>query len=238
MAENYSNQSPYLYAVNNPILNIDYLGLFAWKDNGDGSWTAEAGDGAESLAKDANISREKAYKIMHQQGYGTYEHNGMLLSAVDTGNIVNLNENATVILEEFTDIQDYKVKEKEVQAEPSATSELLNYVGDGVCDILRAGDKLAENYGPKIGNALVDANPVYSIPNSVNTWVTGEDFRGNKKEGVYARAISPLISIGLSAVPGKPGASQIEKAGETIIRYGIDKAQSTPARKNKDRDEN
>ncbi|TKG87654.1 hypothetical protein EYV94_28095 [Puteibacter caeruleilacunae] len=93
MAEKFGHQSSYVYADNNPVRFIDYMGMNAWQPNGDGTWTAEKGDGAETLAQDAGISREKAYRIMAEQGYGTYvdKNDGITKSAIDPGEVTDVN---------------------------------------------------------------------------------------------------------------------------------------------------
>jgi hypothetical protein len=72
-----------------------------WIENGDGTWTAEKGDGAETLAQDAGISKERAYEIMNQQGHGTYTdpQDGILKSAVDPGEVVIVPEHVETINE-------------------------------------------------------------------------------------------------------------------------------------------
>ena len=104
------NWTPYRFGFNNPIRYSDLLGLFEseecalgghcngsdqedWIDNGDGTWTAEKGDGAETLAQDAGIEKDKAYDLMDAQGHGTYTDpdDGVLKSAVDPGEIVKVS---------------------------------------------------------------------------------------------------------------------------------------------------
>ncbi|MEP5338484.1 MAG: RHS repeat-associated core domain-containing protein [Algibacter sp.] len=87
------HHSPYLGMANNPISAIDPDGGSPfWIDNGDGTWTAEAGDSAWTLAEDAGISYDQALDIMASQGYGTYVGGGILKSDVDPGHLVKVFE--------------------------------------------------------------------------------------------------------------------------------------------------
>jgi hypothetical protein len=70
----------------------------AWKPGAiEGTWIAQPGDGAESLAKDAGISRAEAYRVMDEQGHGTYvdRADGVTKSKVDPGDIVKVSEPST-----------------------------------------------------------------------------------------------------------------------------------------------
>lgn len=90
----YPSTSPYMYVLGSPIGLIDPNGMNAWippTEEG-GAWTAEAGDGAETLAKDAGLSREKAYSIMEEQGHGTYKdpNDGITKSKINPGDKINV----------------------------------------------------------------------------------------------------------------------------------------------------
>src|SRR5690554_6529997 len=84
-------QSPYVAFDNNPIYYKDPKGLAAeWNDNGDGTYTAEEGDSAGSLAKDAGIPFEAANKIVQQQlGENYRDKDGNINSNVE--DVVNLS---------------------------------------------------------------------------------------------------------------------------------------------------
>jgi RHS repeat-associated protein len=87
------HHSPYLGMANNPIRTIDPDGGAPdWINNGDGTYTAEKGDSAWSLADDAGIPYEQALEIMASQGYGTYVdlNDNVLKSAVDRGQVVTV----------------------------------------------------------------------------------------------------------------------------------------------------
>jgi len=83
--------NPFQFVQNNPILRIDPDGQLDWKPDGNGGYIAEPGDGAETLARDANISRLRAYSLMEEQGFGTYSDNGVIKSNISPGDRVKVN---------------------------------------------------------------------------------------------------------------------------------------------------
>ena len=131
LAENYYYDSPYVYTTNNPVLYLDPDGRY-WIDNKDGTWTAEAGDSASTLAEDANISFEKAKEIMANTkksnsslgNMGTYidPKDGVEKSAVDEGDVVLIPEQVNAIVQETK----LKQEEAKLDGEIAKVSEEMN----------------------------------------------------------------------------------------------------------------
>ena len=105
LAEKYTSFSPYNFTLNNPVRLVDFDGRsidkFDWINNGDGTYTAEKGDSASTLARDAGISYARALEIMAKTpknnslgNMGTYidKNDGIVKSAVDEGDIVLVPE--------------------------------------------------------------------------------------------------------------------------------------------------
>jgi hypothetical protein len=72
LAEQFGHQSPFVYADNNPVLFIDFLGMNAWKpevnEYGNAYYVAEAGDNAYTLSSQFGISLSQAETITGTQG--------------------------------------------------------------------------------------------------------------------------------------------------------------------------
>lgn len=87
--------SPYIGMGNDPIKYYDKNG--DWIDNGDGSYTAQPGDGAWTLARDAHIPYEQALAILESQNKGTYIEDGILKSKVIVNDIIVITERVVLI---------------------------------------------------------------------------------------------------------------------------------------------
>jgi RHS repeat-associated protein len=97
LAGSFPSWGPYVYTLNNPVRLTDPTGMAPeggedWIDNGDGTYTAQAGDSAASLARDAGISDERANMLVENQlGANYIGKDGELKSNVNIGDVVDIN---------------------------------------------------------------------------------------------------------------------------------------------------
>ncbi len=92
-AKKFPECSDYNYVLGNPIILIDSDGKSPdWIDNGDGSYTAEEGDGAWSLYEQhlnkKGYSWEEVKTLMEINEYSEYEHEDVTRTRINPGSIV------------------------------------------------------------------------------------------------------------------------------------------------------
>ena len=227
LANKYPHVTPYNFVENNPIMLVDPTGLGPWQLDGNGGWIAEKGDGAETLAQDAGISRAQAYKKMEEQGYGTYvDKDGVTKSAVDPGDVVQVDppkrstSTASSDQKNSSNSPSGSSSSNDTRTESASIFDLRSGLNP-ISNALERADRVADDIAQAVGNLAAIWIPTLSIANGYLTIQNGEDIFGNKKEGTYDRYVRPIISI----------FGPLGKAGSTINKVdnrlgGLESAQA------------